>query len=336
MKLAVDVGYGYVKALSSEGGKVCFPSAAAPAAADPLAGALGGGPGHRVSVRAGPGPARERLVGEAALRNAAAGEAAAREKPAALHDLLVLAAAYLLGAGSAGVPAAEKTELAVGLPLAYYRAQKDALRKRLSALGAWAAADGGPERWISFSRVLILPQGAGAALAEAPRLPEGLVGVVDVGTVTTDYLLLEVRNGRPVPLPDACGSVEAGARLVAQALAAEFHAQTGAPLPPWAEREALARAVAGRPLRFAGREVDLSAAFRAAVRDAGAAIAQRVLAAWGSRAAFVEATVLAGGGALLFREELARALPCAVLAEDPLFANCRGYLAALDGGGGEG
>jgi hypothetical protein len=35
------------------------------------------------------------------------------------------------------------------------------------------------------------------ALAEAARLPEGLVGVVDVGTFTTEYLLLEVRGWRP-------------------------------------------------------------------------------------------------------------------------------------------
>ncbi|MGB9782608.1 MAG: hypothetical protein ACPLSY_04995 [Moorellaceae bacterium] len=332
VKIAVDVGYGLTKAASSLGLKACFPSVAAPATpSDPLGGALGNRAGHRVSLRGAEGPPLERLVGEAALRSLAAAATLSREKPAALHDLFVVAAAYLVGADSGRPPAGSPPELCVGLPLAYYSSQRDALRKRLSGLAVYASVDGGPERRVSFSRVLVVPQGAGVAFAEAGRLPDGLVGVVDVGTYTTDYLLLEVEGGRPMPVAEACGSAEVGVHLVARAVASAFQAATGAPLPVWAERGALEKAARGEPVKFGGRAVDLTPAYRAAVRDAATAVAQQVLAAWGNRAAFLEATLLAGGGAVLFRSELERALPCARVVDDPLFANCRGYLAALGG-----
>lgn len=61
VKIAVDVGYGLTKALSSSGLMACFPSAAAPA--DLLAGAFGGQVGYRVSLRGVEGPAVENLVG---------------------------------------------------------------------------------------------------------------------------------------------------------------------------------------------------------------------------------------------------------------------------------
>lgn len=328
-KIAIDIGYGQVKGLSSLGGRVCFPSVSAPAPVDPLGEAFGTRTSHLTAVRVPEGPKVERLVGKAALRSLAATSTLTREKPVDLHDLFLVTAAYLLSPDTGVPPTVRSPKLSVGLPLAYYRAQKGDLKKRLSGLAAYVSVDGGPERWVSFAGVIVLPQGAGVALAEAGSLPDGLVGVVDVGTYTTDYLLLEVSGGRPMPLADACGSVEMGVHLITRAVAEAFQAATGAPLPAWAEKRALEKAARGETLKFGGRDVDLTAAFRPAVRDAAAGIAQRVLAAWGNRAPFVELTLLAGGGAILLQEYLEKALPCARMVEDPVFANCRGYLAVL-------
>lgn len=324
---AADIGYGYVKVVSAAGMKACFPSAVAPAPDDL---GLNTGPAfYRVRVRYLDGRTEEKLVGEAALRSAAAVTTLSREKPAEIHDLLLVTACALVGAGGTG-PFPTQADVAVGLPLAYYKAQKDALRERLLGLAAWVSVDGGEERYVSFGRVLVLPQGAGAVAAYPELLPDsGLVGVVDVGTYTTDYLLLEKPPGQPNPRPllEACGSVEAGAHLVHKAVAREFQAKTGAPLPP----EMWEQAVQARAVFFAGRSVDLSAAVEKALADASQAVAQRVLAAWGNRAGFVRATLVVGGGSLLLREYLIRALPGAVAVPDPLFANALGFLRGLAG-----
>ncbi|RDV81789.1 ParM/StbA family protein [Ammonifex thiophilus] len=332
MKVAVDIGYGFTKAVSSSGGKVCFPSAVAPVPLDLLAGALGRqGPGHRLRVRYLSGKVGERVVGEAALRGTAAVTTLNREKPEDLHDWCLLAAVYLAGGGGAG-QFPEPVDLAVGLPLAYYRSQRDALRERLLRLRAWVSVDGGEERCVSFSRVLVLPQGAGAVAAFPDLLPpSGLVGVVDVGEYTTDYLVLEARGrGEFVPLLRACGSAEVGAHLVREAVAAAYLEKTGATLP----RNLVAAAVREGRAPFRGKEVDLSAEVELALRDAARAVAQAVLSAWKELADALSATVLAGGGSLLLGRSLFPSFPGARLLPDPVFANALGFLRAL--GQGEG
>jgi len=67
------------------------------------------------------------------------------------------------------------------------------------------------------------------------------------------------------------------------------------------------------------------------VRDAADAVSRHVLSAWRDLADSLELTLLAGGGALLLGEALARAFPNARLAEEPVFANALGYLKALSG-----
>ncbi|RPF41993.1 plasmid segregation protein ParM [Thermodesulfitimonas autotrophica] len=325
--VAADIGYGYTKAVSTSGKRACFPSVVAPAVEDPLAGALSNGPGHRVRVRYLNGEAEEKLVGEAALRSLAAVATLSRQKPEGMHDLLVLTAAYLVGVGGAGAFPGQ-ADLAVGLPLAYYRSQKNALAARLKTLAAWVLVDGGEERYISFNRVLVLPQGAGAVAACPELLPgEGLVGVVDVGQYTTDYLLLEVQDGRPVPVLDCCGGAEVGVHLVHRAVAAEFQAQTGAPLPV----EMREGAVKARRITFNGRTVDLFAAVERALSDAAQAVSQRVIGAWGNRAGFVKTVILCGGGVLLLKERLEACLPGVVVPEEPVYANAVGFLKALAG-----
>ncbi|QGP94087.1 hypothetical protein MGLY_35120 (plasmid) [Neomoorella glycerini] len=329
--VGVDVGYGFVKAVSPVA-RVSFPAVVAPYVEDPLSGMFRDGTGHKVKVRKISGEVEEKLVGEAALRSLAATTSLSREKPAALHDLMLLAAAYLAGAGDKG-PFPKQFDLAMGLPLAYFRGQKDALKKRLESLAAWVSVDGGEERHISFGKVLVFPQGAGVVLAGDVALPgNGYFGVVDVGTYTTDYLLFEDRgDGVPCPLPEACGSLEAGVHLVHRALAAEFQRQAGAPLAPAMYQEVVEDALVGRPIHYAGKDIHLEETLLKARRDVAQAIAQGVLAAWGGRAGFVALVILAGGGACLFDDGLLRALPGARIAKDPFFANATGYLKMLGG-----
>lgn len=328
--VSVDIGYGFTKAVSSTGERVSFPSVAAPAVADPLNGVFKDGVGHRVRISSLAG-VEEKLVGEAALQSQAAqGFIAQQEKPQGLHDLLLLTAAYLCGA--AVKPNNERPRLAVGLPLSFYRSQKDALKERLEILNAWVSVDGGEEKYVAFGEVAVFPQGAGALIALGSALPKsGTVGLIDVGTYTTDYLLFEVRKGMPVPIPEACGSVEVGIHLVHRALAAEFERQAGVPLPARMHQQVVEKIQNGEEITYRGREVKLAPAFAPVKRDAAEAIAAHVLAAWGDRTGFLSLTALAGGGAVLFGESLAGYFQQAVQVPDPVFANAVGYLMMLSG-----
>ncbi|NHM25977.1 ParM/StbA family protein [Desulfofundulus sp. TPOSR] len=326
--MGVDVGYGFVKAVSLTGQKVCFPSLAAPAGVDLDLGFGGPAPGYKVTVRRVNGQAESYLVGEAAQGSFLASGFLGAEKPAELHDLLLLTAAYLVGAGTTGFPPVQ-VDLAVGLPLAFYRAQKDVLKTRLEALAAWVSVDSGSERYISFRRVMVVPQGAGVVFAQGLPKGRGFAGVIDIGQYTTDFLLVDLRTGRPVV--EASGSVEAGCHLVGQRVAQAYLAKTGRPLPPRMERRILDDLAEGGKVVFRGRELDLSTEYREAVDDTAEAVARQVLSAWRDFTDSVAVTYLAGGGALLLGERLARAFPNPVLVGDPVFANALGYLRMVAG-----
>lgn len=329
--VSVDVGYGYTKAVSDVGARACFPSVAAPDGRDilGLAGFFGSVPEHSVTVRAVDGPAKSYLVGEAAQASFFASGFLGAEKPAEVHDLLVLAAAYLVGAGGTGPLPGQTPVLAVGLPLAFYRAQKDAVRERLSRLAAWVSVDGGPERYLSFGRVAVFPQGAGVAFAEDDLPGSGFAGIVDVGQYTTDYLLVDLEAGRPVA--EASGSLEVGCHLAVKAVARAFQARTGEPLPQRMEGYVLRLLQQGSPVHYRGRELDLSTEYLTAAREAAETVARQVLSAWADWAKFLSVTLLAGGGALVMRDVLMRAFPNARVVDDPIYANAKGYLRMVTG-----
>jgi len=281
-----------------------------------------------VRVRFLDGRKGEFLVGEAAQGSFLASGFLGAEKPADLHDLLLLTACALAGVGGKG-PFPGQCDLAVGLPLAFYKAQREALKARLEGLAAWVSVNGGEEQYISFRRVLVVPQGAGVVFAQGLPRGRGFAGVVDVGQYTTDFLLVDLRTLNPVV--EACGSVEAGCHLVAQRVGQAYLSKTGRPLPPRMERFVLDAAREGQPVPFRGREIDLTPDFDAALREVATTVSRQVLSAWRDIADMITVTCLAGGGVLLLGEHLAKAFPNPVLVKEPVFANVLGYLRMLSG-----
>lgn len=329
MRLAVDVGYSHTKAVCEGGGRVSFPSVVALGDQSPLNGLFGISIEHQVSVRPFFGQresARRYLIGESALHALDATVTLNREKPSEIHDALLLTAAYLLGTGRA--------ELAAGLPLAYYASQKDALRRRLEGLSAWVSVNSGPERHIAFSRVVLVPQGVGAAFAVGGNLPEsGYVGLLDLGCHTTDHLLFESRGGSLVPLAGVHGSFEVGTCLVQRALADAYQARTGAPLPLRLCGETLLAVANGRKVMHWGRPVDLTGTLESARERVALQIARTAVAEWGNRTNRLATVILAGGGALIFGDVLRRELGAVEIVPEPAYANAAGFLRLMQGTG---
>lgn len=320
MKIAVDVGYGWTKALSEDGKKASFPSAVSRAVADTTEGLFASVP-YEVRMN-GAGW----FVGERAKQCVSCLTLPGQSrKNGEVHDILLLTAVYLVGAGENG----DKPELAVGLPLAYFKSQRNWLAEHVQALNAWVGTNG-IEKHVAFSKVEVFPQGAGI-LALCTDLPtRGYILLIDVGTYTTEFLLFEVRqvDGRVryIPIPDACSSIEVGVHTVHQALAISWREKAGVPLPDRMVEEVAQAVAKGEPVLHVGRTVDLSRQYQAAVRQTASAIEAGIKSVLADRVGFVTKTVLAGGGAYVFGSHLRAAFPCAEMLPDPVFGNARGYL----------
>lgn len=317
MLVSVDLGYGFVKAVS-ERGRAIFPSMLCPASESAFDLTPGTKHlGHVVEFRGAGSLTRDRLfVGELAAREGRAVQLVLARERFARDASLVLAAtgAYLAGAEG-------RTELAFGLPLAYYKAQREEVRRAFEGISFSVRVDDGAERFIMLRTVHVFPQGVGALFSAAALPEEGLVGLVDVGYFTTDYLLVELGPGGAVPLRGYMSSIEVGVATALKLFADAFRDQTGRPLTLseaqglWARKE----------VTFAGRRLDLEPRKAEARLAAGRAIAEAVLAAWAEKADFLDGVLLAGGGALEFLPVLRERFRGLEVLPDPVFANALGF-----------
>lgn len=315
--IAIDIGYSHVKAAHKAGKRAIFPSVVAPARELALADLSKNGIGHQVEIQNLAGEVKKYFVGELALREG--GQAATftmeREKHAhPNHDVLLLAAARLLGSG-------EGETLVAGLPVAYYRTQKQELERHLMGLHANVSVDGLSFSRVSFGKVIVYPQGAGALLI-APDLPgSGLVCILDVGYKTSDYVTAEVANGQVKPVSSLCGSLEIGVFAAEEILAGFYQAKTGAPVNPARLPEILRNGKA----YFRGKEYDFSSEAKNAREAVSQTIVDHLLANLGNRADEVGRFYLAGGGAEAL-PELEKLLPGALKLPEAQWANAVGFL----------
>jgi plasmid segregation protein ParM len=315
MQVSIDVGYSQTKAMAENGSKIIFPSVKASVVNDPTVG-MYKNLGHKVKIKTF-NATREELVGESALRSLTATTTLSRVKSEDIHDLFILTAAYLCGASGF-------VDLAVGLPLAYYRFQKDELKQRLQKINAHISVDGENERYISISSVHVFPQGVGVLLSDGLRLTQtGKIAVIDIGYYTTDYLLFELIDGSPVPIPELCGSLDIGIHLVSRLISTFYQEKTGALAPKFLLNEL----TAGQIIYFNGEHLDLNMELNRSLVRTADQITQEILSIWVKQADNVSQTILAGGGSLLLNSQLK--FPNICLPTDPVFANTEGFLSML-------
>ncbi len=330
MFAAIDVGYGFTKALASPGGgRSIFPSAIAPArGSGDLAAALGGGTvQHRMSVAIQGVELQEFLVGSAALAAGATRSWSADGDGRQDYAVLVLAA--LAAVGASGL-----VDIALGLPLSVYlnKDERRRLRDHIWGLRAAVSWDGRASTTVEAASVKVLPQAVGAYYSallgsDGARLAGQMVGVVDIGYHTSDFLLL-VPGGDGVSVPDEArsGSLDAGMSQPIDAVRQYVSSKTGT---PFAAPEGMIEAALrnGGHLTVRGREIDVRSAYDEALRTLADRITSEIQRSWGQRIDFLSATLLAGGGG----QEVAPYLhlPAITVVEDPIYANAAGFLQML-------
>lgn len=315
--IAIDVGYSHVKAVSNEG-RIVIPSVVAPARELSLS-EFAQKTGYAVSIQKTNGPVQRYFVGELAIKE---GQGATfttdREKHKhPNHDILILTVAKLLGSEPGAT-------LVAGLPIAYYKAQKEELKQHLEQLEANVSTGSSEPKRINFGKVIVYPQGAGALL-KAPLLSNsGTVLLIDVGQKTTDYVTAEIVNDVVRPIASLCGSIETAVSSVYDAFAVEFQALTGSPISPVRVIEI----VRGNGLvTFNGKEYDFRPVIKTIKESVARSIYDQVQAALGERFSFLSRIYLAGGGAIAL--PLSDFFRGAISIPEPQWANVQGFLSIV-------
>jgi len=341
-RVGVDLGYGFVKAVSESGERALFPSVVGSGGPRALAGLFGekraSEDRYHVVVRAfgaasgGSPAAEERFVGDLALRESPdASRAFDSDRADHPSTLALLAVALGLLAGDRG-PA----HLGTGLPLQYYSGQKERFRRALEGLSAEVEFLSPPlgKRRVSVGRVTLFPQAAGAFFAqlldESGRVRDpdlarggGLVGVVDVGYKTADFLAVDVGDGLAVR-DRLSGTLDWGTSAVTRAVQRQIEAASGRVV----DAVAVDAALHGPGVLYVwGAEYRVSEMAREARREAARAIADHLELRWGDALGLMRRVYFAGGGAADLWEHLRRIHPAAQLVPDGQFANARGFLA---------
>ncbi len=305
MKIAVDAGHGYVKALGGEGQRTLFPSLIAPV---PPAVDLGDfGRAETVLIDSIP-----YLVGDAARNHAT--PLWSKEKAADADTLrLILVAAAQLGAVG-------PVTLATGLPLSWFGPQRKAFREALTGYGGLVQLPGQPTQRIWFESVKVLPQGVAAAviaLAHPTYRPAPYV-VVDVGYRTTEYLVVEKKpDGKLAYDAAQAGSLTTGTHAVGMSLAAalerEYHVAFTA-----------AEVESSEDVFIRGQAVSLVSRRAAAASAIAAQLHDQLTEVLDARLDKAAGIVLVGGGSGL----LADAFLGATVVPDSQWANVQAYLSA--------
>ncbi len=303
--ISVDAGHGYVKALSTTGERVLFPSLIAPAPTGPDLGRFGS---QAVVVLDG----EKYLVGDDARRST--GSLFSKEKAT---DPLTIAITKIAAAKAAG-PGYHIVNLGVGLPLSWYASQKDALA---AALTATATVD---DCHLMIKSVSVFPQGIGALVSVGDLPWVGLVGLVDIGYRTVDFVVAEVRDGMPQPLTQYAGTYPGGMHIAFQSIAQALESETQVRFEPHelnADRETVTAN---------GRQITLDP-FRAFAFEALAGDLSRHLAiTWDGVMDKLDRLYLAGGGAIALSPYLS-GLSAVRILPDSQWANAQGFLSLLDG-----
>lgn len=325
MNIAVDVGTVKLKGVNSEGRRVIFDSQVSPATDLVLADVSpDGDDGYTTQIKSPGSDTEQFFVGEKAIREGRnVGFNLERDKYMhENHNVLLLTAVRLL-LGQTQKP--EPVSLAVGLPIGYYRQYKNELKRKLSSVSAYVSVNNLESVMIEFQEVQVYPQGVGALFALDEDLPDsGLVGVVDPGGGTTEYLLVEIRNGKAYPISNLSGSIEIGTYSILSSVSDEYRKVTGGFLDT-VRAEDVVRT--GRAY-FRGKEIDMSYAVGKARQNTAKEIADNILAEWKKVADVLRRVYLVGGGTLEMKC-LTGLLPAAVAVPDPQWSNVVGFLNML-------
>ncbi|MCR4441911.1 MAG: ParM/StbA family protein [Peptococcaceae bacterium] len=228
-----------------------------------------------------------------------------------------------------------KVHLVSGLPLEEFYRQKDEFQRYLENFDATVTfvKDGKDaySKQVQFDQVTVFPQGAGAVYhafrTHKPFFQKGyLIGLVDVGTKTTDVIVFETAD-RFVIRHQLSATLEIGTMALYQEILKMASEEVGSTLEDNRIPVIMANANA---FYHRGRNYDLTGIIEDARASIAQAIRDRLSSLWGSEVDLFRVVFLGGGGSAELSGGLRDIHPATVLLENCQFANVYGFMHVHD------
>ncbi|NPV89612.1 MAG: ParM/StbA family protein [Firmicutes bacterium] len=328
--IALDLGYGYTKGVNQDNDRFITPSLVGSGRKMYLGEIFGSGDDNNdlyVRLESG-GRSAEYFVGDLARRESRdASQAFDSNKVFHPHTqvLLATAAARLMPKDQ------RKVHLVSGLPLEEYYRQKDAFQQHLENFQAKVTFIKNDKdvysKEIKFDEVTIFPQGAGAVYHAFKKhrgyFQKGyLIGLVDVGTKTTDVIVFEVAD-RFIIRHQLSATFEIGTSTLYQEILSKSSEMVGSTL----ESNKIPIIMENmKAFYHRGQDYDLSGIVEQARNNIALSIKDKLTALWGSDIDCFRVVFLGGGGSGELNTGLRGIHPTTVLLEDCQFANAYGFM----------
>lgn len=320
--LAIDIGYGYTKALTQHG-QVLIPSMVGPAEAIRFESDIIAENSHGIALEV---DGRGYFVGEQAeVQSASASQTldVTRTGSAEQKALFYAVVSELLKTSD--------TEVAVvtGLPVGDYDDRNKGILRGMFQGRHEVRRKGRRPRAFTVTGVYIIPQAMGSLFALVldrrgklvdSDLAGGRVGIVDVGTLTTNYVLVDRLRYVEV----GSDSVTSGVGEMLQKVVKDLKREYGL---DWAlQLRKVDLAVQRREVEVYGDRVNISGIVAPHLDALADTILSKAHTLWGS-GVDLKAVILTGGGSRELAPYFRKAYPhVRTVPGDPQFANVVGYL----------
>jgi len=324
MRISVDIGFGYTKAVNEKGKSVFFPSVVAPLYASTTGGALGYGNDDYI-VRMND---KDYYVGDAAMT--AGGDRQWEEEAAenANLNILVGTAVHVLMSKD------EEIDLVVGLPMSFYTSQRKAIKETLLSLKTDITI-GGKTKHVQFSSVFVFPQSAGVYYHAIHNIDGSIkdmnlfnkqVGVIDCGNRTVDLLYMARGRKGLMPREELSGSEDLGMYEAHKIVQHKARALINGNADLIEIEKSLLWF--NGDLDFKGQTYNL----RKIQKETYAEHAQKIVAwvkqKWGDDINTLHSVIIGGGGGEALFSHFEDQFPSIIKVEKPILSNAYGYLAA--------
>lgn len=333
-RVSVDVGYGYVKTLSSDGKEVIFPSVVGSGRERGLANFLEEPKAEvdlsemHINI-----DGRHYYVGEMALKNSLDGTRVF-EKERYNHEysqILMNVAIQLVTK-----PETKEVVLFTGLPLGYYQDQHKEFKEKLleeSPVIEWVSE--GVKRKVTIRDVMVFPQGMSALwstfmnhegkVIHKDLLKEGnQIGIIDIGYRTTDVCVVEMKEqGAFRILFPFSETIDQGVVNLHENIKVAYQNRTGG--TDLSENK-INRILKEKSIRYKGKDVDLSNEVEDSFNNITNSINDRLNKLWKEESDTFDYIFVVGGGGSLFMDYLQKNFDNRLMSiVSSQFANTIGY-----------
>ncbi len=332
MKIAVDLGNRYVKAVADSGEQVLFRSVIAQGPRRRVY-ALSNAPSSpedvlQVRIYEG-GTPRDIYVGKMAERFGTFPEyvfGKGRFASESAEILVWTAIGFLAHAG-------EPVDLVIDFPYSQFPQVQANFCARLKGVTKELELIEGEKKRLSVQSVQAYPQSLVAAYVLASEHPEfadedGYIAVIDIGGDTTDAVVLEILGVEMLIHDELSATLPHGTRDLTGAIRRAFEAETG---------ELLETDLADQILEHGSVYYeDRKWSFESTVSQASQALAQTIHSEladlWGQKRNRIRAVFWIGGGTNILGETLGGFHPHEVFVKDAQWVNVRGCMKAISAG----